>query len=123
MKPIYKKDDKVDLDNYTPISLLPTISKILEHVIYTPFYKYLSDNKLLCEQQYGFLSQHSTEFETIKLADYLLNMDTNKIPISIYINQSKAFDTLSFDILLAKLEHYDITGTHLRLLKSYQKGR
>ena len=84
----------------------------------------MSENKLLCEQQYGFRSQHSTELAAIKLVDYLThNMDTNKIPTSIYLDLSKAFDTLSFDILLTKFEHYGITGVPLKLLTSYIKDR
>ena len=58
------------------------------------------------------------------MVDYLThNIDTNNIPISIYLDLSKAFDTLSFDILLAKFEYYGITGTTLKLLTSYLKDR
>ena len=124
MKPIYKKGNKSDLNNYRPISLLPTISKIFERVIHTQLYNHLSENELLCEQQYGFRSQHSTELAANKLVDYLThNMDTNKIPTSIYLDLSKAFDTLSFDILLTKFEHYGITGVPLKSLTSYIKDR
>ena len=84
----------------------------------------MSENELLCEQQYGFRSQHSTELAAIKLVDCLThNMDTNKIPTSIYLDLSKAFDTLSFDILLTKFEHYGVTGVPLKLLTSYIKDR
>ena len=58
-------------------------------ILHTQLYNYLSENELLCEQQYSFRSQHSTELAAIKLVDYLThNMDTNKIPtpnISIYL--------------------------------------
>ena len=78
------------------------------------------ENDLLCEQQYGLRSQHSTELASIKLVDYLThNMDTNKVHISIYLDLSKAFDTLSFDIPATKFEHYDITGVRLKSLTSY----
>ena len=90
-------------------------------VIHTQLYNYLSEYELLCEQQYGFRSQHST---AMKLVDYLThNMDTNKIPTSIYLDLSKAFDTLSFDILLTKYKHYGITGVPLKLLTSYIKNK
>ena len=116
MKPINKKGNKSDLNNYRPISLLLTISKIFERVIHTQLYNYVSEYELLCEQQYGFRSQHSTELAAIKLVDYLThNMDTNKIPTSIYLDLSKASDTLSFDIPLTKFEHYGITGVPLTL--------
>ena len=104
--------------------LLPTISKIFERVIHTQLYNYLSENELLCEQQYDFRSQLSTELAEIKQVDFLThNMDTNKIPTSIYLDLSKAFDTLSFDILLTKFEHYGITGVPLKLLTSCIKNR
>ena len=113
-----------DLNNHWPISLLPTISKIFERVIHTQLYSYFSENELLCEQQYGFRSQQSTELAAIKLVDYLThNMDTNKISTSIFLYLSRAFATLSFDILLTKFEHYGITGVSLKLLTSYIKDR
>ena len=62
---------------------------------------YVCKNNLLCEQQYGLRSKHSTDLVTIKLVDYLLkNMDDNQIPGAIYLDLSKAFDTLNFYILL-----------------------
>ena len=72
----------------------------------------------------SFQSQHSTELAAIKLVDYLThNMDTNKISTSIFLDLSNAFDTLSFDILLAKFEHYGKTGVSLKLLTRYIKDR
>ena len=101
---------------------MPTISKVLERVIHIQLYDYFCKNNLLCEQQYGFRSKHSTELATIKLVDYLVkNMDENFIPCAIYLDLSKAFDTLNFDILINKLKFYGIVGTPLKLLDNYLK--
>ena len=85
VKPLYKKGDNFCLNNYRPISLLPTISKIFERVMFTQLYSYLNANNLLSEQQYGFRSQHSTELACVKLVDHITtemdnikkNKDTN----------------------------------------------
>ena len=82
--------------------------------MYIQLYTYFSDNNFLSEQQYGFRSQHSTKLACVKLVDYIFkNMDNIrdvKIPLSIYLNLSKAFDTLKC---------YCIDGTSLNLIKSY----
>ena len=124
VKPIYKKGDIADLNNYRPISLLPTISKVFERVIHTQIVSYLCTNNLLCEQQYGFRAKHSTELASIKLVDFLTqNMDSNKIPTAVYLDFSKAFDMLSFKILLNKLKYYGFTDVALKLINSYLTGR
>ena len=127
VKPLFKKGDKACLNNYRPISLLPTISKIFERVLYNQLYHYFNINNLLAEQQYGFRPQHSTELATIKLVDTILaNMDNTKVtktPVSIFMDLSKAFDTLSFPILLTKLAFYGISGIPLDLIKSYFTNR
>ena len=103
---------------------MPTISKVFERVIHIQLYDYFCKNNLLCEQQYGFRSKHSTELATIKLVDYLVkNMDENFIPCAIYLDLSNAFDTINFDILINKLKFYGIVGTPLKLLNNYLKNR
>ena len=77
--PIYKNGDQANLNNYRPISMLPTISKLFERVIHMQLYAYLCENNLLCKHPYGFRSKHFTELATIKLLDYLLKqMDDNQ---------------------------------------------
>ena len=66
---------------------------------------------------------HSTEFAAVKLADYISKqMESGKIPCSLYIDLSKAFDTLCYDILLHKLRYYGFSGTELKLLRCYLRN-
>ena len=97
---------------------------MFERVIHVQLYDYFCKNNLLREQQYGFRSKHSTELATIKLVDYLVkNMDEIFIPCAIYLDLSKAFDTINFDILINKLKFYGIEGTPLKLLDNYLRNR
>ena len=127
VKPLYKKGDNFCLNNYRPISLLPIISKIFERVMFTQLYSYLNANNLLSEQQYGFRSQRSTELACVKLVDYITtemdNIKKIKTPTAIYLDLSKAFDTLNFNILLNKLQYYGINGISLSLIKNYLTNR
>ena len=122
--PLFKKGEPSLLVNYRPISLLPTISKTFERIIHNQMYDYFNDNNLLAEQQYGFRKLHSTEFAAVKLADYISKqMESGKIPCSLYIDLSKAFDTLCYDILLHNLRYYGFSGTELKLLRCYLRNR
>ena len=122
--PLFKKGDSSLLVNYRPISLLPTISKVFERVIHDQMYEYFNQFNLLSEQQYGFRKKHSTEYAAVKLVDHVSKeMEAGKIPANVYIDLSKAFDTLVFDVLLFKLKYYGVTGTALDLVKSYLTNR
>ena len=110
--------------NYRPISLLPSISKIFEKVIYKQLYVYFQESELFYNSQYGFRKGHSTELAVLELVDRLIHqMDEGKIPVGIFLDLSKAFDTLDHDILLYKLKYYGISGTPLKLIKHYLTNR
>ena len=87
-------------------------------------YQYFNDNGLLAEQQYVFRSQHSIEYAATKLIDHISQeMDSGKTPGVLYIDVSKAFDKLSFEIIMYKLKYYGVMGTELRLLTDYLTNR
>jgi len=122
--PIYKKDDRKLLTNYRPISLLPTMSKIIERIMHGQLYNYFNDNNLIAEQQYGFRKNHSTELAALKLSDHNISeMDRGNIPIAIFLDLSKAFDTLNHDILLKKLRFYGVKDSAHKLIDHYLRDR
>ena len=115
---------KTQFGNYRPISLLPSLSKIFERVIFDQLLAYFTNNNLLCVNQFGFRPEHSTELAALKLVNSLIaQMDSNNVPVNIYIDLSKTFDTLNHSILLSKLEYYGITGRSNDLLKNYLSNR
>jgi hypothetical protein len=122
--PLYKKNDMHLMDNYRPISILPSVSKVFERIIYNQIYSYFTDFKLFYKSQYGFRTRHSTEFAALELVDRILHeMDNNKLPVSIFMDLSKAFDTLDHKILLYKLNYYGFHDKSLHLLRSYLTNR
>ena len=107
--PIYKKGDPHLFENYRPISLLPTISKVLEKIIHKQLSSYFDEYGLFFPNQYGFRPKHSTEYAALELIDKIINeMDKNEIPIDIFLDLSKAFDTVDHTILLHKLKYYGL---------------
>ena len=124
VKPLFKSGDKSLFNNYRPISLLPSLSKIFERVIFDQLLAYFTNNNLLCLNQFGFRPGHSTELAALRLVDHLITeMDRNRVPTNIYIDLSKTFDTLNHFILLEKLEYYGIADNSLSLLHNYLTDR
>ena len=122
--PLFKGGDKHGLGNYRPISLLLALSKILKKVIYARVYNFLNDTNQIFKSQYGFRSKHSCEHAISELVGSILKgLETNKNTICIYLDLSKAFDTLEHSTLFRKMEHYGIRCVALDWFKSYLANR
>ena len=106
------------------MSLLTSISKIFEKVAHKQLSEYFSVNKLFYKSQYGFRYEHSTELASLELVDRVIHsFENKKSPLAIYMDLSKAFDTLDHKILLHKLNHYGIQGKELDWFRSYLTNR
>ena len=122
--PIFKKDDISLFDNYRPISLLTAMSKVIERIVFNQMYSFFTSNNLLYISQHGFRTLHSTETATLEFIDRISNLlDTGRIPMSIFLDLSKAFDTLDHNILLDKLNYYGVSGTCNNWFRSYLSMR
>lgn len=122
--PLYKKNETHKFDNYRPISILPSISKVFERIIHTQIYNFFTANKLFFQSQYGFRKNHSTDYAAIELIDKVIHdLDNGDNPLSVFIDLSKAFDTIDHSILIAKLEYYGFNSKSLQLMISYLSNR
>lgn len=122
--PIYKKGDANDISNYRPIAILPVFSKIMEKIIYCRLYKFLQVNNILIDEQFGFRKQFSTDLAIFNLSHCIQGeMEKCNYSIGIFMDLSKAFDTIDHHILLKKLQHYGIRGIAYDWFVSYLKDR
>ncbi len=107
MVPIFKSGDETSCDNYRPISLVKTLSKILEKIVQISLVNHLELNNLLYKHQYGFLRARSTEHNLIHVINNIGQaLNDGNYAIGVFLDLRKAFDVCDHNILLAKLIKY-----------------
>ena len=124
--PIHKSGNNQMFTNYRPISLLPAFSKLLEKIVYNRLMTFLNKHELLYHHQYGFRKKYNTTHPILHLVKEIAeanNMPSKDSTIGIFLDLSKAFDTISHDILLTKLHHYGIRGISNKWFRSYLQNR
>ena len=123
--PVFKKGDKYNVNNYRPISILSQFNKIFEQLINSRLTKYLEKFNLLSEHQFGFRKNHSTNYAITNIYNKLItNVDNNLYSCCLFLDFTKAFDTVDHQILLFKMNKYfGIRGIPNNLFASYLNNR
>ena len=122
--PLHKKGDVNEVKNYRPISVLSATSKILERIVHSQFYNYLTKHSILSKLQFGFRPGHSTGAALASLTHpWHCAIDIGQIICAIFVDLRRAFDTVEIYILLCKLRAVGCSERVLRWFKSYLCNR
>ena len=109
VSPIYKPGSTTELENYHPISVLPIVSKIMEHDVHRQLHEFLDETKLLFKHRFAFQKKQMTELAAIALLDQVrLAADKGNLVGACFIDLQKAFDTISHNKLISKFERYGV---------------
>ena len=102
--PVFKGEDETLPENYRPISLLSIYTRLFERLLYRRLIKFIDKNDILYDLQYGFRNKHSTQHAILDIVNTIhSNIDNRKYSCGIFIDLKKPFDTVNYEILLAKL--------------------
>ena len=124
IKPIFKNDDKNDISNYRPISILPVLSKIFERVTLNQLTQYFEKHDLLTGFQHAYRKFHGTVTCLFELLNEIYQLIDNKNKVAIVsLDLSKAFDTINHQLLIQKLKSFNLKSNATDFLQSYLSNR
>ena len=122
--PIFKKGNPNETGNYRPISILPLVSKIFERLFAAQIHRYMEFWDLFATQQFGFRRKRNTTQAILHITERIMaDLDKKKPTIGVFIDFSKAFDTIDHSILCSKLAHYGFSPTAVDTIRSYLSER
>ena len=122
--PIYKKSSHNNLINYRPISLLSIFNILLEKLMAKRLTHFIEKHELIYSKQFGFRRNHSTVQTGLSITDKIQTaIDAHEYSCGIFLDFSKAFDTINHKILISKLENYGIRGLAKKWFCSYLSNR
>ena len=122
--PIFKTGNPLEVENYRPISILSLFNKIFEKSIYNRLSNFATQCKIIVPQQFGFQKGLSTELAVTNFTEKIYNaLNKKEMSVALFVDLSKAFDTVNHRILLKKLEMYGVRGKALDLFTSYLSNR
>ena len=122
--PLFKKGSRLDPSNYRPISLTSILCKVMEKMIKDELMQYLNKNSLINKQQHGFVNNKACNTNLLETIDLLTKLLADKESFDLLLlDFAKAFDVVSHQRLLIKLEAYGINGNLLLWLKAFLKNR
>ena len=122
--PIYKNGDAEEPNNYRPISITSALSKVFEKLICNQILEHLERNNLLSQIQFGFRAKYSTTDALLYATEKIRSdIDNNKMVAAAFLDLSKAFDSISHEILLEKLENLGFDQIAISFIGSYLSNR
>lgn len=124
INPIPKNNNPLDFCDLRPITIIPTLSKVLEKIIQVQIYDYVTVNNIISPLQSGFRKGHSTTTVLTDMLDNILrSLDNGYATVLIFLDFSKAFDTIDHSLLCAKLRYYGFDNTSVNFFESYLNNR
>lgn len=122
--PIFKKGSRSCPENYRPVSLTSVLSKLLEKLVGKQIMEHVLTNNIVPKQQHGFLKGKSTATNLLESLNMWIEMQEHNVPVDvIYLDYSKAFDTVPHRRLVKKLESVGINGSLLNWIENFLNGR